>query len=108
MIRVTKLAGNITDQKEGTILLNPVFKPQRLTRAIFALGLEDVCGIQYSHGKIAERKDAEPTLVIKKVPALTEGKIDALIKALTETGAMQTHKTISQWASRIARGHSRM
>ena len=107
MVRVTRPVEDIHDNTGGTILLNPVFKVDVLTDAIRKGGLADVCGIQAPPADVRDRL-AKPTLVIKKVPALTPDKIERLVEAIENTAALEpSRRSIGERLSRLVfRGDS--
>jgi SAM-dependent methyltransferase len=101
MVRVTRVAESRRDTK-GTILLGPVFKPKQLRDAIVGSDaqLALVSGIQSPPEQVRHRA-ARPTLIIKKTADLTEERLDALIGAIEQTGALDTKRTLGEMASRL-------
>lgn len=100
MVRVTKPTDSINDNTKGTILVNPVWGVRKLTKAIYDHGLEDVCGIQEAPERV-RGKHAYPTLVIKKIPALTAEKLDMLVNTVVHTGALNRRRTVAEFLARL-------
>ena len=114
MVRVTKPAASGRDASKGIIFINPVFDPKRLEAALEDLGFGDdgVVGItrhDTNDFAMANRKDIFPTLWLHKLPGrdgLTPQKLEAVIAAVTQTGALWTRRTLGEVAARAFRGQS--
>jgi hypothetical protein len=110
MVRVTRSVNDVKDHTAGTILIGPVFDVPTLTDLIFENGFQDVCGIQDPPAGIKD-KAALPSLIIKKIPALTTGESDRvgqLATMIAESGALTTRRTVAEKISRLMRGRSRV
>lgn len=102
MVRITQPAEDIADQTHGTVIIYPVWREKAARKLIeenfsdvAAIGYEDYEGLESAEGKGEYLK---PALMIKKTPALTPERLQALAQAVEETRMLQDKPTPRQMA----------
>jgi len=109
MVRVTMTARSPRDAARGVVFVNPVFDVKRLEQSLERLGLPDMVGINRPDtNRFAQRnrKDVLPTLWLHKTADMTPERLEAIIAAVTETGALRTKRVLGEVVSRVWGGQS--
>lgn len=110
MVRVTQTAYNRNDATKGAILINPVFRPRKLAKALEELRIGNIAGINW-HDEVpvgpGTSRIVKPTLWIQKTESLTPEKLEEIISAASTTKALRsTHWSLGEVVARSMGGHS--